>query len=175
VLTEHEHLLPDTGRALDIACGLGANTRFLADHGLMVDAWDLSDVAIDALQQSIQSNHLYSNNAYSNKVHCKALDITLEDLTPDTWHVIVSCHYLDRNLIPAMKEALKPGGRLFFQTFTADKVVNIGPGNPDFLLAPDELPVLMSGLTVLSYVNEGSNPDTRHPLAGLACIVAQKR
>jgi hypothetical protein len=33
VLVEHAFLLPDSGVALDIACGLGANACFLAERG----------------------------------------------------------------------------------------------------------------------------------------------
>lgn len=34
------------GRALDLACGLGRNARFLAENGWQVDAVDVSDVAL---------------------------------------------------------------------------------------------------------------------------------
>src|SRR5882724_1266274 len=46
VLVENVHLLPTHGRALDVACGLGAGSIFLARHGLKVVAWDISPVAI---------------------------------------------------------------------------------------------------------------------------------
>ena len=164
VLTEFQHFLPKQGRALDIACGSGANTVFLADKGLIVDAWDISDVAIARLGQITDTG----------RVKARAIDITPAELTPATWDVITVCHYLDRSLIPAIKDALTPGGLVFYQTFTADKAISTGPTNPDFLLGPEELPVLMSGLEVLGYQNEGSNPNPDHPLAGLACIVARK-
>ena len=38
VLTENCFLLPSTGTALDLACGLGANALFLAQQGLAVTA-----------------------------------------------------------------------------------------------------------------------------------------
>ena len=34
VLADNVHLLPTTGIALDLACGLGANALLLAQHGL---------------------------------------------------------------------------------------------------------------------------------------------
>lgn len=37
VLADHQYLLPRTGRALDLACGLGGNALCLAAHGL--DTW----------------------------------------------------------------------------------------------------------------------------------------
>ena len=39
VLTENDFLLPITGTALDLACGLGGNAIFLAELGLAVTAW----------------------------------------------------------------------------------------------------------------------------------------
>jgi tellurite methyltransferase len=52
VLSENLHLLPGTGQALDLACGLGANALLLAQQGLVVDAWDIADVAVAALQNA---------------------------------------------------------------------------------------------------------------------------
>jgi tellurite methyltransferase len=43
--------LPDDGRALDLACGLGGNSILLAQQGLKVDAWDIADVPVAALQE----------------------------------------------------------------------------------------------------------------------------
>ena len=68
VLTRHAGLLPQGGRALDIACGTGANARFLADRGMEVDAWDISDVAIKALE------------GFHPRVHPRAIDISADSL-----------------------------------------------------------------------------------------------
>ena len=54
VLSEYSYLLPNSGKALDVACGLGVNTIFLVQHGLQVHAWDISEQAIDQLQDSIR-------------------------------------------------------------------------------------------------------------------------
>ncbi|MGB9671476.1 MAG: class I SAM-dependent methyltransferase, partial [Halothiobacillaceae bacterium] len=54
-LREHVHLLPAAGDALDLACGLGANALRMAEHGLRVQAWDFSPVAIERLRETL--NH----------------------------------------------------------------------------------------------------------------------
>ena len=41
------HLVPDSGIAIDSACGLGRQVLWLADRGLRVVALDVSPVAID--------------------------------------------------------------------------------------------------------------------------------
>ncbi|GAB6043897.1 hypothetical protein [Endothiovibrio diazotrophicus] len=49
VLCDHLHLVPRSGSALDLACGLGANALLLAARGLAVEAWDRSPVAVEKL------------------------------------------------------------------------------------------------------------------------------
>ena len=51
VLDEYGYLLPASGNALDIACGLGGNALLLAAAGLNTTAVDISEVAIDKLQE----------------------------------------------------------------------------------------------------------------------------
>lgn len=50
VLSENAFLLPQKGRSLDLACGLGTNTRLLAAADLAVFAWDIPTVAVEKLQ-----------------------------------------------------------------------------------------------------------------------------
>ena len=57
VVNTHPELLdvlPTTGPALDIACGLGAQALWLAERGLAVNALDVSSVAIDRLTLAAQ-------------------------------------------------------------------------------------------------------------------------
>ena len=58
VLTRHSGLIRSGGVALDIACGQGANSEFLADMGLRVDGWDISPVAIAQLMESASKQQL---------------------------------------------------------------------------------------------------------------------
>ena len=53
VLARHQHLLPESGRALDLACGLGGNALFLANCGLQVDAWDISAAGLPSIKAFI--------------------------------------------------------------------------------------------------------------------------
>ena len=59
-LTENRSVLSglDGRRALDIACGDGRNAAYLARLGFEVDAVDVSDVAIDALQAAATDRRL---------------------------------------------------------------------------------------------------------------------
>ena len=41
--------------------------------------------------------------------------------------------------MPWLVEGLNVGGLLFFQTFSQNKLSDSGPGNPEYLLQPQEL------------------------------------
>jgi tellurite methyltransferase len=143
VLAENDFLLPATGTALDLACGLGANAIFLAERGLVVTAWDISVVAVEKLTAYAVQQGL-NINACQEK-------ITAESFTKCSFDVIVVSRFLDRTLSDAIIGALKPGGLLFYQTFTREKTSPRRPNNPDYLLGCSELLILFSPLRVVFY------------------------
>jgi 2-polyprenyl-3-methyl-5-hydroxy-6-metoxy-1,4-benzoquinol methylase len=143
VLIQNHHLLPKTGKALDLAAGLGGNALFLAKQGLEVYAWDISPVAIEKLNATAQQQHL--------TLHTQTRDIIAHPPETESFNVIVVSRFLERNLCPAISAALKPGGLLFYQTYTLAKKGNEGPNNPHFLLADGELAALFSELEVITY------------------------
>jgi len=165
-VTESLAFLPAQGSALDIACGRGTNALYLAEQGLDVDAWDISDVVVDQLQDKARSLGL--------SLTARCCDIQPDCFAGRQWDVIVNCHYLDRSLTAAMKTALAPGGLILFQTFTAAKRLDTGPSNPDFLLAPGELESIFSDFDVLTARDESLSTDPANPLAGRALIIARK-
>ena len=130
VLQNHSHLLPFYGQALDLACGLGGNARFLAQCGLKVDAWDISDNALTIL----------NNWASLNRLPITPLITDLEQmlLPYQKYDVIVVSRYLDRKLFKQIEQTLKPNGLLFYQSFL-EPVVDQGPQNPNFYLHTGEL------------------------------------
>ena len=131
VLAENDFLLPTTGTALDLACGLGANAIFLAEKGLAVTAWDISVVAIDKL-------NAYAVQQQININACQ-VKITAESFAENSFDVIVVSRFLDRTLSDAIIGALKPDGLLFYQTYTREKASPKPPNNPDYLLTDNEL------------------------------------
>lgn len=167
VLKEYAFLLPEAGRALDLACGLGENACFLADKGLSVDAWDISSVAIQHLEKRV--------NLLKLPVYPSRCAIEANLITKNLYDVILVSRYLDRELTQAIMEALKPSGLLFYQTFTRQKTVLAGPNNPDYLLSENELLHLFSGLSVLHYRELGVTGDTTQGLRDEAQLVARKR
>jgi len=143
LLTEHSLLLPKHGKALDLACGLGGNALLLAAAGLSVEAWDISGIALQLLQDQAQNRQLRVNTRQAN--------ITPEILQNQAFDVIVISRFLDRALSNAIIGGLKTGGLLFYQTFTRDKLDQQGPNNPDYLLARNEILRLFAPLTLVYY------------------------
>jgi SAM-dependent methyltransferase len=104
VLEKYWSLAP-VGNALDIACGNGRNSIFLAGKGFVVDAVDISKVATDQLA----GRHPNIN------VICTDLDTW--KIPPNCYDLIVNIHFLDRRLFPMIQKGLKPCGVLIFESF----------------------------------------------------------
>jgi len=101
------HLPP--GRALDLACGLGANALFLAEEGFTVEAFDWSFEGLRKLTAEARERR--------RRVAAVACDVTRFPLPRERYDVLLSFRFLDRSLWPSMVEALRPGGALVIETF----------------------------------------------------------
>ena len=166
VLTDNDNILPIKGIALDLACGLGTNSLFLAARGLEVHAWDISKVAVSHLAERAGSLGL--------NIQTRVINITAAALPVESYDLVITSHYLDRSLPPAILDATRPGGLICYQTFTAEKQINIGPGNPVFLLQPNELQSFVPDCEILAFKDESHNTNRDDPLAGRAFIIARK-
>jgi tellurite methyltransferase len=166
VLVENRHLLPAHGRALDLACGLGGNAMLLADAGLDTEGWDYAAPAIQALEAEAARAALPLRGVLR--------DAVAQPPEPASFDVVVISRFLERSVCPALMAALRPGGLLFYQTFTRLKVQGLGPRNPQFLLESNELLRLFAGLRVLVYREEHDCGDTSLGWRDQAMLVAQR-
>ena len=128
--------LTDGRRALDLACGEGRNSLFLAHHGFTVTGVDIAEVALAKARRRAEQAG-------------QAIELVAGDLDQyvfkGSYDLIIICNFLDRPLFPAAVAALRPGGLLL-----VDTIFN-APGapptsNPAFLAQPGELPDLFAGL-----------------------------
>lgn len=166
VLRDNAHLLPAAGDALDLACGRGANALFLAERGLQVAAWDLADVAIDALAEQARRRGL--------TVQAQVRDVVREPPAAASFDVIVVTHFFARALCPSLVAALRVGGLLFYQTWTRTRVDDSGPRNPEFRLRDNELLNLFSSLRARVYREEGQAGDAQRGFRNQAMFVGEK-
>ncbi len=165
-LSDYAYLLPSAGVALDLACGKGGNALHLARRGLHVKAWDISTVAIEYLKQRGFAEGL--------TIDAQARDVVAQPPALATFDLIVVTRYLERALAPALSAALKPGGTLVYQTFVVDKVSQVGPTNPAFLLSENELLTLFSDLVVRIFSDTGSMGDVQNGTRNESLLIAQK-
>lgn len=135
-----KHVKPSDGkRALDIACGRGRNTHYLAELGYEVDAVDISDYALSQINPT-------------NKIHSTESDLTNYTITPNHYDLIININYLERKLFSSILAGLAGDGILIFETFiTAHEAGYHNPSNPEFLLRSNELPTEFSALKILFY------------------------
>ncbi len=154
------------GRALDIACGDGRNSVYLAQLGFEVDAVDISDVAIDKLRAAAIDRGLTVNPI--------RLDLELDPLPHSSYNVIVMLNYLERSLFAPLAQALATGGILIVETVTRAHVEDLGNDfDPRYLLDRNELRTAFPGLDVVRY-HEGIAERSGGPRA-VASLVAQRR
>lgn len=143
-LVENSDLLPRGGQALDVACGRGRHALWMAARGFEVHAIDRNSEAIDAIGEIARGSQL--------KLRVNAIDLETEpppDLGAAEYDVILGFNYLHRPLMPVLVRALKPGGRIFYETFTIRQAALGHPRNPAFLLKDGELARLLAPLAVL--------------------------
>lgn len=131
------------GRALDVATGRGRNACFLAEKGFSVDAMDISEIALQEVKQTAEAKGLAINFIQA--------ELEQAALPADTYDLIVNFNFLERSLIPKMKNALKLGGHVIFETYLIDQRVLGHPRNPAFLLGHNELLELFREFRVLCY------------------------
>lgn len=167
VLVDNAFLLPESGTALDLASGLGSNALFLAERGFDTQAWDQSGVAMEKLQRQADFRNL--------PVKAMVKNICNEVFINCAFDVIIVSRFLNRELAHAIIAALNPDALLFYQTYTREKTTRKGPGNPDFLLAENELLRMFSPLRIVYYRENGRFGDISHGLRNEAQLIAAKR
>lgn len=85
------------------------------------------------------------------------------------YEVIICFNYLQRSLIPQIKDGLRKGGMVVYETFIVDQVRFGKPKNPDYLLRHNELLDMFRDFRCLSY-REGIVEGRK----AVASIIAEK-
>lgn len=174
-IIEFEHLFNKPSNILDVGCGDGKNSLYLAKQGFSnIDAFDLSENAINKLKR-LSSNGDININAWvddlCNFCFTKTYDLifsfgTLHFVSKDNWH----------KFILTAKENTTIGGLHIMQLFT-DQV----PASPDIapfavgLASNEEIKELYNDWNILqfkSYVFEDEHPGVPKHLHASNKIVA---
>jgi tellurite methyltransferase len=132
------------GTVLDVACGRGRHSILMARAGFDVHAVDRNADAIAELRELADRLGL--------TIDAQQIDLETNpppDLGSRQYDLVLGFNYLHRPLMPAICEAVKPGGRIFYETFTRQQAERGHPRNPAFLLEPGELERLMTPFAIL--------------------------
>jgi tellurite methyltransferase len=142
-LIDNADLLPRGGKVLDVACGRGRHALLMASAGFDVRAIDRNPEAIEFLTITAERMNL--------RVDAAVVDLETEP-APElqgAFDAVLVFNYLHRPLMPALRDAVAPGGRMFYETFTTRQAERGHPKNPDFLLRDGELATLLAPLTIV--------------------------
>jgi tellurite methyltransferase len=131
------------GKALDVACGAGRNSLFLAQAGFQVDAIDISPLGLDMARAKADDQGIGINWVVQDLDQVYRFD--------ENYDLIVIMWYVDLGLISRLCECLAPGGYLLAEEHLVTDREVIGPTSSNYRVAPGELREAVSGLDVLFY------------------------
>jgi SAM-dependent methyltransferase len=132
-------LIKPGGLVLDLAAGSGRHVRLLRDCGFAVRAVDRDTTPLLALAGPC--------------CEVRRIDLESEDHRQlgEGYDGIIVANYLHRPLLPAIANALAPGGVLIYETFARGHERFGRPRNLDFLLRPGELLEAFTTLTAVAF------------------------
>ena len=143
---------------LDLACGAGRDTVYLALHGWQMTGVDYLPGAIQRTQQLAQQQQVTVSTLLLN-LENSANPFTNCGLATQRFDLICVARYLHRPLLPLLPHLLAPGGILLYQTFMQGSEQFGSPRNPNYLLRPHELAQTFVNLAILldeiEYLEDG--------------------
>ena len=144
-VARHSSRLASGAEVLDVACGRGRHSMLLARSGCRVLALDRSPDCVASIAAAAAAEGL--------SIAAVEADVERMSLLPAGFDAIVNTLFLHRPLFGDFQRALRPGGILFFGTFTTDHADVLGKDRPGrrFLLEPGELRAAFPGLVVEHY------------------------
>lgn len=150
--------IPAAGKAVDVACGLGRHSLWLARQGWEVDALDLSDVAIQRLKDTLNKNP-----NLSSKIHPHQEDLDDWNPGPVRYHLGLMTFFWNQDVLRKLRQAVVPGGHVVVATLLRPLTL---AGPPTHYLEPGLLGGLFEDWHV--WWNQ------EDPRTGIASIAAQK-
>lgn len=146
-------------RVLEIACGNGRNTRFLASLGVHVTAVDVNPMpevpeGVEFIQYDLEN----SPWPFEEK----------------TFDVVVGINYLYRQRFENLCAVLKPNGLFLYETFNEEQSLLMGrPKNPEHFLKIGELPTLIDSRWRILAFEDGANDREQYlqRIAARKCVL----
>ncbi|MBT1071714.1 class I SAM-dependent methyltransferase [Pelotalea chapellei] len=142
--------------ALDIACGEGRNSIFLAQHGFNVTGLDISDVALGKAGERSATAGISAD--------FRLVDLESYRFEGERYDLVINFNFLLRELIPEAYSALVPGGIFLLDTILESPEA-LANHTPAYLLRRGELASIFDKLDgkilFIEEVTEGQMPTAR--------------
>jgi SAM-dependent methyltransferase len=143
LVVEHVTAL-SPGRALDVACGEGRNSLWLATHGWQVDAVDFSQTGIDKARTV--ASRLSRSVRERVRWHCADVTALDDDTAPGPYDLglMIFLHLradARRAVLTDVAARLAPGGTLIVVGHDSTNLTEGygGPSDPSILFTPDDV------------------------------------
>lgn len=166
-LVDNFELLPK-GLALDVAMGNGRNAIYLSTRGFDVDGVDVDPEVVTRARAT----------ARRFGAPIRAVVGNVEDGTyiipMESYDVIVVFNFLHRPLFNDIRDGLRPGGVVVYQTYTTEQAEFGKPRDPKHLLRPGELREEFADWEILRFRETIEPATTDSPPRALSGIVARK-
>lgn len=139
-----------TPTALDLAAGYGQNGLWLAAQGYRTDIIDISRVALQRARAEMTMRNLRNINLLQ-------IDLDELELDEESYDLICVFRYLRRDLYPQIKAAIKPGGRIIYETYNERYLEKVPAFNPKFLLELGEMANVFDVWNIVYYEEDDHN------------------
>lgn len=159
--------LLNIGRAMDLACGLGRNSIYLAELGFEVDAIDVSLVGLEIAREKAKERRLL--------IHWLNEDLVNDWTIPtQQYDLILMFRFVSSEVLLKLPQLLAQGGALIIEEHLQWPQGNVvGPSGNRFRVKPGELMEGCKELDVLFHY-EGLVDEPDGSMAALAQIHAKK-
>ena len=161
-LKEHAHLLAGN-KALVIPMSEGKNAVYLAQKGFNTFGVDISTSALEKARGLAREKHVVVTGINA--------DLNNYEIETDSYDLIVDIDFHHPRLISQIKQGLKRGGMVLYESLTIDQEKTLKGRNfrHDRLLAHGELKRLFSDFEIIVY------RETIEETRAVASLVARKR
>jgi len=122
------------------------------------------DANVDAVHEAVRAAR-----GAATMIRGWCADLTQYPLPAARFELVLVTRYLQRDLFPAIRDAVTAGGIVMYETFTVrQRALGTGPTSPDHLLREGELRRYFDNFEIVCY-EEVSSPEA------VARLVARKR
>ena len=156
------------GLALDVACGMGRDSIWLARCGFRVHAVDISAVAIR--EAARRARHA----GVDDRIAFVVADLTRFVVPHERYDLVIGFSYWEPTLLPVLRDAVRPGGFIIYETYNVWWRLTRPDVNEAYLVSPGALWDWLKGWRILAYREVGSDHPSTAGKKAVSSIVAQK-